>query len=82
MVKRRISPKESVMHSSHLLAAAASCAVCAGGELFPLGDGSSGAEPAAVWPPGPHDAPHIPHGHGCCCICKPAGAVRVPLLVG
>jgi len=47
MVKRRISPKESVMHSSHLLAAAASCAVCAGGELFPLGDGASGAEPAA-----------------------------------
>ena len=50
--------------------------------FFPLGDGSPGAEPAAVWPPGPHNAPNVPDGHGCCCICIPAGAKCVSHLAG
>lgn len=49
--------------------------------FFPS-DGSPGAEPAAVWPPGPHDAPNVPHGHGYWCICKPAGADHVSHLAG
>ena len=54
----------------------------AGCKLFPVGDRAPGAEPAAVWPPGPYDAPHVPHGHGCWRICTPAGADRFSCLDG
>ena len=51
--------------------------LCAGCKLFPSATGR-GAEPTAVRSPGPYDAPHVPHGHGCWRICTPAGADRFP----
>jgi len=44
--------------------------------------GAPGAEPTAVRSPGPYDAPHVPHGHGCWRICTPAGADRFSCLDG
>ena len=49
--------------------------------FFPSATGP-GAEPTAVRSPGPYDAPHVPHGHGCWRICTPAGADRFSCLDG